>query len=362
MRKLFLYFNTLRHLKFIQIYYRIYYIIINKLRKPKLDYPSRKENFHYTFFSFIQGIDSPESYYNGSFTLINQTYKLTFPIILGVDSGVGFDKLWLYNLNYFDYLLQPTMTREKGLKLIHDFIENGEFNTFALDSYPTSLRIINWIKFISLHSIHDPVILASLHDQCIILSRNIEYHLLGNHILENGFALFTAGLFFRELNVYKKGKQILISQLNEQILPDGGHYELSPMYHAIILNRLLGIINILQNNPGTNQEFLPLLKGKASMLIQWIKEMTFSTGNFPLFNDATRRIAPDTQQLLDYAARLDIAIQKSNSFQLSTSGYRKYNSSRYEIIIDAGKIGPQYIPGHAHADMLNFELYVDGNC
>jgi uncharacterized heparinase superfamily protein len=30
------------------------------------------------------------------------------------------------------------------------------------------------------------------------------------------------------------------------------------------------------------------------------------------------------------------------------------------VILDVGAIGPDYIPGHAHADTLSFELHVDG--
>ena len=32
-----------------------------------------------------------------------------------------------------------------------------------------------------------------------------------------------------------------------------------------------------------------------------------------------------------------------------------------ELFMDIGKIGPDYIPGHAHADTFNFELYYKGN-
>ena len=366
MYKLPLYFHTVRYLKPIQIYYRIYYSIRNRIRKPRLTIPSGKENLNYSFLSFVHGIDPLESYCNGSFTFLNQTVKRFSPPLVGRGQGEGIDwnfpdhgKLWTYNLNYFDYLLQPTMTRERGLELILDFICSNETHTIGLDPYPTSLRIVNWIKFISRHSIDDPIIIACLHDQCKLIKKNIEYHLLGNHILENGFALFTAGLFFNDQHFYKKGKQILTTQLNEQILADGGHFELSPMYHAIVLNRLLDVVNILQNNQETNQELLFFVKKKATGMIFWIREMTFFSGDIPLFNDSANKIAPDAKQLIYYAARLKLPLQKPDGYTLSTSGYKRYNSGRYEMFIDAGEVGPQYISGHAHADMLNFELYVD---
>ena len=47
------------------------------------------------------------------------------------------------------------------------------------------------------------------------------------------------------------------------------------------------------------------------------------------------------------------------NLNLSSSGYRKFLGNNYECIIDVGPLGPDYIPGHAHADMLNFVLYID---
>ena len=44
--------------------------------------------------------------------------------------------------------------------------------------------------------------------------------------------------FVNELTAYAQ------QQLEEQILPDGAHYEQSPMYHCILLDRLLDAINI----------------------------------------------------------------------------------------------------------------------
>jgi uncharacterized heparinase superfamily protein len=45
---------------------------------------------------------------------------------------------------------------------------------------------------------------------------------------------------------------------------------------------------------------------------------------------------------------------------LKESGYRKIKGKDFELIFDVGKIGPDYQPGHAHADTFNFELYIGG--
>ena len=78
------------------------------------------------------------------------------------------------------------MTKEQGLELIRKFISQISDNREGLEPYPISLRGINWIKFLTIHDISDKEIDFSLYAQYQILLDNLEYHLLGNHLLENG--------------------------------------------------------------------------------------------------------------------------------------------------------------------------------
>ena len=109
---------------------------------------------------------------------------------------------------------------------------------------PISLRIVNLIKYhltctrLSEESLH------SLYLQSRYLFRTCEYHILGNHLFENYKALCFAGIFFAGKEAEKwneRGFEGLKEQISEQILVDGGHFELSPMYHCIILEGLLDI-------------------------------------------------------------------------------------------------------------------------
>ncbi len=45
-----------------------------------------------------------------------------------------------YNLNYFEFLNQRTITVNEGLKLIDEFIETISNNKVGLEPYPISLR------------------------------------------------------------------------------------------------------------------------------------------------------------------------------------------------------------------------------
>ena len=105
----------------------------------------------------------------------------------------GFGKLWTYNLNYFDFLNQENTNTEKVLGLISDYIARESRLKDGLEPYPISLRGINWIKFLSRNGIKEQKIDETLYRHYQILCSNIEYHLLGNHLLENGFSLYFDG-------------------------------------------------------------------------------------------------------------------------------------------------------------------------
>jgi len=292
-----------------------------------------------------------------SFIFLNKSYKIDS---YGIDwNCVKYGKLWTYNLNYFDYLQQNDMTLETGLALIHDFIDQSDTIKDGLMPFPISLRGVNWIKFLTKHEVFDKKINDSLYAQYYILLDNLEYHILGNHLLENGFSLLFGAYYFQDEKLYLTAKKILSDELNEQVLKDGAHFELSPMYHQIMLFRVLDCINLVKYNAWKKKELLELLTKKARIMLGWLNTITYENGDIPLLNDSANKIAPTTKQLNQYAARLNSKFKIQNS-KLSDSGYRKIKNQRYEMIIDIGNIGPDYIPGHAHSDTFNFELYIDG--
>src|SRR5690606_8256463 len=104
----------------------------------------------------------------------------------------------------------------------------------GLASYPASVRLINAIRFLAGGEKPLQVLELLWEDACRIAAFP-ERHLLANHFLENGFALFHAAHFFKESGFYKKSRRWLIAQLTAQILPDGGHIERSPAYHLHVL-------------------------------------------------------------------------------------------------------------------------------
>ncbi|MDC0296326.1 heparinase II/III family protein [Akkermansiaceae bacterium] len=352
--KIGLFINTIKYLRSIQIYYRIYYVLRNRLfgynvKKGSINKFKPivwKNKFHYE-----------DSYFEkkNSFTFLNIAHSFSGKIDWNIKK---FGKLWTYNLNYFDFLNQKNIQSETGLIFIKDFIENDDFLKDGKEPYPISLRGINWVKFLSSHQVKDEVIDNTLHFHYRILLKSLEYHLLGNHLLENAFSLLFGAYYFQDEKLYTKSYNLLISELNEQILKDGAHFELSPMYHQIILSRLLDSIQLIKLNSDWKKDgLLFFLQYRASLMISWLRNVTYCNGKIPMVNDATYNIAPSSTQLFSYSRILGIHNPK---IPLSDSGYRKIISNTYELFIDVGNVGPDYQLAHAHSDSFNFELIKSG--
>lgn len=344
----------------IQIRYQIWYRLRNIIRrKTHFKYPlsvSKNGNV----LSCIDFIEKPFSYHKEHKTF--NFLSLEKPFSGWNDTKQGM--LWTYNLNYMDYILQRDIRFEEAENWVKTFIKDLPNNTVGTDAYPTALRGINWIKFISIHhsSINkDEKILwdYSLYAQYLILIDKLEYHLLGNHLLEDAYSLFIGALYFRDEKMYNIASRLLEQELKEQILSDGAHYELSPMYHSILLDRLLDVYNFSSKNVFFNlQDKLNIfLKEKAEKMLGHLKSITFDDGSFPLFNDSAKDIAPTSTDIFEYAHRLNLSWEK---IKMKECGYRKLKNDVFEAIVDVCNIKADYQPGHTHADTFSYELRVNG--
>lgn len=358
MKPILLYFNTIIHLRPIQIYYRIFYKIRSIFRKiVRYQYPQFIPARSYPII-LKPSIPSNQSYFSteNSFDFLNQS-QIFEPNQINWNDEQTFGKLWAYNLNYFEFLNQENLTQNQGLALVREFIQAYPTLKTGLEPYPASLRGINWIKFLTRFQIQDPAIDGFLMAQYVRLTDNLEYHLMGNHLLENAFSLIFGAYYFRNEAFFKIANTILKTELSEQFLEDGGHFERSPMYHQLMLFRLLDCWNLMENNSSfkavSNHEISLTVIEKC---LNFLQTITFQNGDIPLVNDASNNISPTTKQISEYANRLNII---DSAIKLSASGYRKFSNEHYELLVDVGNICPDYLPGHAHADTLSFVLYVN---
>lgn len=285
---------------------------------------------------------------------------------------VAVGKLWRYNLHYFDYLMEAGRSRESILILLDSWIASNAPGTVdAWEPFPLSLRIVNWIKLFITSDMRTTITdewLDSLYDQTLWLEQSVEYHLMGNHYFKNGKALLFAGLFFvgpvaeRWLG---KGLQILSSEIEEQILSDGGHFERSPMYHTMILEDCLDLLNLCRNHSWRDLGiFFERLRLVTRAMIRFLLGMRHPDGEIALFNDAAIGIEPRPAELAAYYERLTgerIAAQTGDYWAFPESGYFVMAPAQgNRLIIDCGPVGPDYQPGHAHCDTLSFELSLRG--
>lgn len=270
---------------------------------------------------------------------------------------LDFGKLWNYNLEYFDYLYQGETSIEDRDRLIADFYCFSIRNKRTLEPYPVSLRVINILKYAIRENRQGEAYLEFVYRELTYLHHNYEFHILGNHLLENAFAMCLGGAFFKEGDWHNKAKCILYEELDEQILEDGAHFELSPMYHNIIFFRLLELIDWYELYDERDNDFLKFCQSKASKMFDWLESIRFKNGDIPLFNDSAKGIALEAVFLINYAKMLGI---QRNFISLADSGYRSIENRHYETKIDLAQIGAAYQPGHAHADALSFILYQRG--
>jgi uncharacterized heparinase superfamily protein len=286
----------------------------------------------------------------------------------GVDwRGKGLPKLWRYNLHYFDYLLWPGLGNDRKASLIDSWIEENPVGSEdAWEPYTVSLRLVNWIKFfVSSPVTVKPSWRKSLALQAQRLSRNLETHILANHYLKNAKALVFAGTFFEGADAQRWlriGQAVFTEQVDEQFLPSGAHYELSPMYHCICTEDLLDVTNLTQSNPALFDEKFVEQVGLASRkALDFLAAILMPDGRIPLFNDSAFGIAAEPAQLFGYGGRLfNYRLPSSPSRSFDDAGLFVLGDTESRMIVDCGPVSPAYQPGHTHCDMLSFELAFAG--
>jgi len=267
-------------------------------------------------------------------------------------------KLWLYNAHYFDDLAAAdgaARTMWHRALVARWVVENPPGRGIGWEPYPTSLRIVNWVKWALTGNALDDVARQSLAVQTRFLRERLEIHLLGNHLWANAKALVFAGTFFdgAEAEAWRvKGLALLRRELEEQILPDGGHFERSPMYHAIVLENLLDLLQLLRVYPGLfTDEDVAAWREIVLRMHRWLRVMTHPDGGISFFNDAAFDIAPALAAITEYAAALGVACDLAplaDLEALADSGYVRLQIGPAVMIADVGEIGPDHLPGHAH--------------
>ena len=280
-------------------------------------------------------------------------------------------------MHYFDWLTDDRISSDEQRELVDRWIVGNPPPSLrrigtGWEPYPLSLRIVNWIKWdIGMRGRGVPGLSGSatlsLAMQARQLAARLEYHLLGNHLWANAKALVFAGVYFDDEEADRwlaTGLRLVKRELAEQVLPDGGHFELSPMYHAIFLEDLLDFLNLRAAFPSQiRAEIVNHLKEKSADMLWWLRELTHPDGRPAQFNDCTLDGAPNADELATLAGALGVPAANrtaTESALFASSGYARLQRGQAVLLADVGRAGPDYMPGHAHADALSFELSLWG--
>lgn len=344
-------FHTLRPLRWRQWWYRGWHPVAKRLATPyKGAAPDDPETRPVALFSWpVPASFDPRG---NTFMFVNRRHAFGGAIDWAY-AGEG--PLWGFNLQYFEWLYDERLSAGDRLQTMRSFCA-GTHPGRELPAYPTSLRIMAWIWFGLRYRVPDDAIRNRLYQDADWLRRFPEYRLDGNHLFENAIALSTAGAYFRCATLTRRGERLLRACINEQVCADGGHCEGSPMYHSLLLWRMLQCLEILRacGSPGTLEA---LVADAAGRMLGWLRAVTFSDGSWPAVNDAVAGVAPAPGVLFNAATALGLAFAER---PLGDSGYRMIRMPEYELFIDVGGIMPAWQPGHAHADTGNFCLQVRG--
>ncbi|HUQ72419.1 MAG TPA: alginate lyase family protein, partial [Planctomycetaceae bacterium] len=291
-------------------------------------------------------------------------------------------RLWNFSLHYHHWLAKlaygaaqtadPAFGREIE-RWVRDWLDvckprASGMSQFPWNSFNIATRLQAWHKLWAAYppdQWQDAALATRAVDgfaaQARSLSRHIEWDLRGNHLLRDASGLAVAARQIRHGEArrwMRLAKRIADSQSEEQILPDGGHFERSPMYHIHVLEDLVVLALLVDNHKLAGR--LRETCGRMAEFVSWLRH---PDGSLPLFNDAAQHAVCDPTRmlhLLDEFLGIPVPPAPQGLKHFADTGLVAWHGSPWTVFWDIGDIGPDYQPGHAHADTLTLECSVQG--
>lgn len=351
LKQFLLYFHTIKKLKFRQVYYTVYYKF-KKFIPKRIQLISGHDEFtiiplnpFYTPFYRSVKLKS-----KNEFNILNIQHDFSSKINW---NELKFGRLWNYHLQYAEFLLDENLSIPERIDVLEDLSSDILHQKLPLEPYPVSLRIVNTILFLTIHKYETPEIKTALKYQIEFLKNNLEFQIDGNHLLENLIALRIASLFVKDLDGLSKIKGLLKSSLQEQINTDGSHFERSTMYHCILLDRLLTLLGMM--NP--KEEDYNFLYELNERMVNFLFTITNKGRNYRILQDTTRASVDIMKHIFFNVSFLSIV---PRTIGLEDSGYRILATDHFFAVFNLASAGPDFQPGHQHADLLGFEFDVRG--
>lgn len=331
------YLSTIFYLKPIQIFWRMFMFF-------------RRKTLPFIKMRKTPTAEVPKLYFfqtnkiNNSYELFGDTIKFSEIIWNNNDKP----KLWNYHIQYFDFI--DNCDKPTGLILICDWINSNppSNKSDAWEPYPISSRVINWIKFLSKYQIEpSQQLTGSLQLQKKWLFAQRELHLLANHFFKNIVALFYLSVFFNDKKLMRWSIKKLAWQLNKQFLNNGMHFEFSPTYHALIVQDLLDVYNLIKHLNSPNIKILKQdivnIVGKS---MPWLKHLSLG-GKYLQIGDVNYQDCPTIEELEIYMNYLGLTTERRS---VSSELFPTFKNRNISIMLTNAPFSPRYNAAHSHAD------------
>jgi len=297
----------------------------------------------------------------GRFTLLNREFDFGAPDRIDWRGALdeGNNPLRRMTLAYMGYAVPLlatgggdglALTREilRSLVAGNPFSAPGVFRD-VWNAYTASHRLINLLCGLSLRRAAggqgceaEREIVEHVRLCAAFVRSNLERDLQYNHLLKNFVALSVYGCATPSLPAaFAFLRNAVPRVLGRNVLPDGGHAERSPMYHA------LGLIDvgILRATGLFGDEFA----GVEARMKTALAVMSHPDGGIALFNDGWLGEATPGSEA-----------PPEGNVRLPDTGYVRIGQGGDAVILDCGPCGPDDNPGHAHADFLSIEASAGG--
>ncbi|MFK7894213.1 MAG: heparinase II/III family protein [Myxococcota bacterium] len=291
--------------------------------------------------------------------------------------------LFAYHLHQHEYLRLEMFSPEARAARMLDWVKAHPKGR-GWDPHPISLRLLCWGKLmltpgmLALEDRERDALLASMADQAETLAQGLEVRLQANHLLSNRLSVVWAGMLLdgRTSADWRGQAEGLMAELAAQVRPDGGHEERSPMYHALILENVLDLLNVCRAAPQRAPiGLIDALSEAAARMLAALQFWTHPDGDIALFADSGFDVAAKPAALVDYATRLEVPVgvpvevpvagghdslgkpaTGARGRCLPQTGYVRVEDERWCLLASVAGPSPAHQPGHAHCDALSFEL------
>ncbi len=263
---------------------------------------------------------------------------------------------------------------------LQDEAENNRFAWRPLEvSDRLQAQLIQFLLFLPAQSFTPEFLtefLWNYHRHALFLSKN--YSKQGNHLLFEAQRMLYAGTFFPEFKDAaqwrKSGIDVLNHEIQIQVYPDGGQYELDPHYHLATINIFYYALNMGTVN-GFRNEFPQNYIDTIERMIMFYANICFPDYSNPCFSDA---VLTGKQPTINYYKKWSVLFPDNQAIRyfategkegkrpdylskgFTTSGFFIFRNSwepdAIQMVVKAGPKGEW----HCQPDNGTFELWFNG--